>query len=134
MADNIFIQIPHDVADVITLKRFLAKLIQEIDGVFTNAKDSRASLESSIDKVTDSIDKVKEELSEIEKVDKSLFIKKDGSVDFTDIVSYDTAKTFTSANELISKKYADDEITKLKALITDLESRVTALESTPPPA
>ena len=131
MADKIFIQIPHDVTDIITLKRFLAKLIQEIDGVFTNAKDS---LEASIDNLSStlsaSIDEVKEELSQI---DISLYIKKDGTVDFTDIISYDTTKTFTASNNLINKKYVDDEVARLESLISSLESRVTALESVPPP-
>lgn len=37
-------------------------------------------------------------------------ILKDGSIDFTAVQSYDSAKTFTSAQDLVSKAYVDSQI------------------------
>ena len=107
MAGSTFIQLPADVSDAVTLRRFLEKLVLQLDIAFGNRGDADFASGSEVDNMITNISSMQELIDAINELalDYSLI---DGSRDYTGIVSYDSDKTFTDDKELIAKKYADD--------------------------
>jgi len=119
-----FIQVPSNVDDPMVLKRFLDKLIQELDVAFGNRGDSRfakpeemqgfvenTSFENELAELNAKLNSMQEEIDRLKEVklpfDINDYMPKDGSEDFTGIVSYDTNKVFTNGKQLVSKNYVD---------------------------
>jgi hypothetical protein len=105
MVNSSFIQLPQDVSDPQQLRRFLDKLILQIDIAFGNrgniAFATTSEIASDINSIQETLDYI---ISEEKK-----FIRIDGSIDFTNIVKYSSDLTFTDDKSLIAKKYADDK-------------------------
>ena len=122
MPDSSFIAVPGDIAEnPIVLRRFLLTLIEQLDIAFGNRGTNPFATASAVDETTAEISKIITEASaitEAELADKLtadladlLYVRQDGTNDSTAIQSYDSAKTFISDQQLISKKYADDSFT-----------------------
>jgi len=105
MANSSFIQLPQNVSDPKQLRRFLDKLVLQLDIAFGNRGSSKFTTSKE---VNSDIQSIQETLDYI-KGEEGKFVKKDGTTSFTDIVAYDEDKTFTDSKSLIAKKYVDDK-------------------------
>lgn len=104
MGNSSFIQLPQDVSDPQQLRRFLDKLILQIDIAFGNRGSNQFTTASEVNSDINSIQETLDFIaSEEEK-----FIRVDGSRDFSGVVKYSSDLTFTDDKSLIAKKYADD--------------------------
>lgn len=119
MGGNTFIQVPNNIDNSITLKRFLSKLVLELDVAFGNRGNNSFTTNASLSSVLTTLDK---QIKSIE-AEGLTYIKLDGSRELTGIQSYDTAFVFTNANELITKSYVDDEVQIAKDY-TDTEVQI----------
>lgn len=109
MAGNTFIQVPNDITSPIILKRFLGKLILELDKAFGNRGQVSFASNKDLNKFLVSLNTQIEEV-----VTEGLtYTKLDGSRPNTGIQTYSDSFVFTNANDLITKVYVDDEITTL---------------------
>ena len=109
MAGNTFIQVPNDITSPIILKRFLGKLILELDKAFGNRGQvsfaSNKDLNSYLLSITEQIEGV---------ITEGLtYTKLDGSRPNTGVQTYSDSFVFTNANDLITKFYVDTEIVTL---------------------
>jgi len=113
MGGNTFIQVPNNIDNSITLKRFLSKLVLELDVAFGNRGNNSFTTNSSLSSILSTLDK------QIKSIDAEglTYIKLDGSRELTGIQSYDTTFVFTNANELITKSYVDTEVQEVKDYI-----------------
>ena len=104
MANSTFIQVPPNVTDPATLKRFLEKLILQLDVAFgnrgTNAFVTDSFLSGNLTSINDVINAINQEALK--------YIKRDGTRNFTDKISYDTSYTFDDDRNLVDKGYVDD--------------------------
>lgn len=122
MGGNTFIQVPNNIDNSITLKRFLSKLVLELDVAFGNRGNNSFTTNASLSSVLTTLDK---QIKSIE-AEGLTYIKLDGSRELTGIQSYDTAFVFTNANELITKSYVDAEVQIAKDYI---DSEVVLLKN-----
>lgn len=104
MANSTFIQVPPNVTDAAALKRFLEKLVLQLDVAFGNRGAGGFAPTITFQQGVLSIQDIAQAISK----EAVMYSKLDGSRQYTDIVSYATDKTFTDGKELIAKKYADD--------------------------
>lgn len=104
MANSTFIQVPANIADIATLRRFLEKLILQLDIAFgnrgNNAFVTTTILDNSAASLQDVIDQISQAVSNYSKLD--------GSRDYTGIVKYDTDFVLTNDFSLTHKKFVDD--------------------------
>lgn len=106
MGGNTFIQVPNNIENSLTLKRFLSKLVLELDVAFGNRGNNSFTTNSSLSSVLTTLDtKIK-----IIEEDGLTYSKLDGSRELTGIQTYESSFVFTNANELITKLYVDDEV------------------------
>ena len=102
MADSSFIAVPPDATEnPVALRRFLLRLIEQLDIAFGNRGSGAFNTSSDAAIV---------QLLAVETANKR-YVHVDGSVDVTGILSYNTDKTFLNDEDLIAKKYADDNFT-----------------------
>lgn len=140
MAGSTFIQVPPNLEDIQSLRRFLDKLVQQLDVAFGNRGTTSFSTNSSLAEVIAEVVRLNDELDNYARLDGSnsftaitsytseftvtlptdiiykgyadtTFSHIDGSIPYTGIISYDAAKTFTLPNQLISKSYVDANFT-----------------------
>lgn len=104
MANSTFIQVPPNVTDATALKRFLEKLVLQLDIAFGNRGTESFTPTNVFQQSIISVQDIAQAISE----EAVLYSKLDGSRSFTGAVSYDTDKTFMDGKELIAKKYVDD--------------------------
>jgi len=104
MAGSTFIQVPANVTDAGTLKRFLEKLILQLDIAFGNRGSNNFA---KADAVSANITNIQELIAAINAaaVNYSLL---DGTRPYTVLVSYATDLIPSDDKNLIPKKYADD--------------------------
>ena len=137
MALSTFIQIPNDISNDEVLKRFLNKLIEQLDIAFGNRGDNPFSTSSTISNdfiqmnqsIADIVAQINNELQalydEINKtIDSSNYLLKDGSVAATGILKYEQAHTFQNDNDIISRKGAED-LRPTQGAISDLTQAIT---------
>lgn len=99
-----FIQLPSNVDDSIQLRRFLDKLVQQLDIAFGNRGDDAFVTQNSFISGVNSIQEL------VNAINKELltYSKLDGSRDYTGKVSYDSTKSFTSgSNEIVDVAYVE---------------------------
>ena len=120
MAGNTFIQVPNDITSPIILKRFLGKLILELDKAFGNRGQVSFASNKDLNKFLVSLNTQIEELV----IEGLTYTKLDGSRPNTGIQSYSDSFVFTKANDLITKYYVDTEIT---TLIEYVDTEITTL-------
>lgn len=104
MAGSSFIQLPSNVDDSIQLRRFLDKLVQQLDIAFGNRGDNAFVTQDGFIKSSNSIQEL------INAINKELlaYSKLDGSRDYTNKVSYNSSKSFTSgSNEIVDVSYVE---------------------------
>jgi hypothetical protein len=127
MVGSTFIQVPHDVNDATSLKRFLQKLVEQLDIAFGNRGDAAfvtsSTSTTNLEQLQNSINAIASSLSNYSTLD--------GSRDYTGIVGYNIDKTFTTSTDIISKKYADDLVIGLtsnpeQVAITSLAQTISA--------
>lgn len=140
MAGSTFIQVPPNLEDIQSLRRFLDKLVQQLDVAFGNRGTNKFSSQSSVNQLIEGLNNLVIDTENYAKLDGSRefigtiryselpvfssatdiiakgyvdtnFSAVDGSTDYTGIVSYSTAQSFTQPNQLISKSYADNNFT-----------------------
>ena len=100
-----FIQLPQDVSEPLQLRRFLDKLVQQLDVAFGNRGDNSFVTNDGFLRRVNTIQELIAALQEEAKT----YSKTDGSRPYTNKVSYDSDKTFVSgSNELVSVKYTED--------------------------
>ena len=107
MADrqSTFIQLPLDVSDPIQLRRFLDKLVQQLDISFGNRGDSPFV---SANHFLSGIGTIQDLIGALEK-EALTYSKIDGSRDYTAIVKYSSDRVFsTGSNQLVDVKYTED--------------------------
>ena len=109
MAGNTFIQVPNDITSPIILKRFLGKLILELDKAFGNRGQVSFASNKDLNKFLVSLNTQIEEIV----IEGKTYTKLDGSRPNTGIQTYSDSFVFTNANDLITKVYVDTEITTL---------------------
>ena len=120
MAGNTFIQVPNDITSPIILKRFLGKLILELDKAFGNRGQVSFASNTDLNKYLVSLNTQLEEV-----VTEGLtYTKLDGSRPNTGIQTYSDSFVFTNANDLITKYYVDTEITTLTEYV---DTEITTL-------
>lgn len=127
MAGSTFIQVPHDVNDTMSLKRFLQKLVEQLDVAFGNRGDT-AFITTSDN--TTNLTQLQNSINSIASL-QGTYSTLDGSRDYTNVVGYNANKTFTTSTDIISKKYADDLVIGLtanpeQAAITSLAQTISA--------
>ena len=106
MVGNTFIQVPNNIENSLTLKRFLSKLVLELDVAFGNRGNNSFTTNSSLSSVLTTLDTKIKSIEE----DGLTYSKLDGSRELTGIQTYESSFVFTNANELITKLYVDDEV------------------------
>ena len=106
MGGNTFIQVPNNIENSLTLKRFLSKLVLELDVAFGNRGNNSFTTNSSLSSVLTTLNT---KINSIEE-DGLTYSKLDGSRELTGIQTYESSFVFTNANELITKLYVDDEV------------------------
>lgn len=104
MANSTFIQVPPNVTDAPALRRFLEKLILQLDIAFGNRGAGGFTQTITFQQGIVSIQDIAQAISE----EAVAYSKLDGSRPYSEIISYDTDKTFVDGKELIAKKYVDD--------------------------
>lgn len=104
MANSTFIQVPANITDAATLKRFLEKLILQLDIAFGNRGNNAFVTSSVLDDSVASLQDVIDQISQAA----SNYSKLDGSRDYTGVVKYDTDFTLTDDLSLTHKKFVDD--------------------------
>lgn len=111
MPNSTFIQVPSDLSDPIVLRRFLLVLIQQLDIAFGNRGDTATT--SSLTELQATINTINTVISGLlsSSIAASTYVRQDGGTDFTGIQSYSVHPTFSVDEELIDKKYADDNFT-----------------------
>ena len=120
MAGNTFIQVPNDITSPIILKRFLGKLILELDKAFGNRGQVSFATNTDLNRYLVSITKQIEDII----TEGETYTKLDGSRPNTGIQTYSDSFVFTNANDLITKVYVDTEITTLTEYV---DSEITTL-------
>jgi len=101
---NTFIQLPMDVTNPVELRRFLDKLVQQVDVAFGHRGSSGFATETSINKGITSI----QELIKAINIELLTYSKLDGSRNYDGIVSYSTTNSFASgSNELVDVNYVE---------------------------
>lgn len=103
MERSTFIQVPPDVTDVRTLKRFLDKLVLQLDIAFGNRGTESFTKHSVFSNSISSM----QELIDILNAKEHTYSLLDGSRDYTGVVAYDTEKTLDDLS-LVYKKHIDD--------------------------
>ena len=106
MVGNTFIQVPNNIENSLTLKRFLSKLVLELDVAFGNRGNNSFTTNSSLSSVLTTLDTKIKSIEE----DGLTYSKLDGSRELTGIQTYESSFVFTNSNELITKLYVDDEV------------------------
>lgn len=101
-----FIQVPSNLDDSVALRRFLEKLILQLDIAFGNRGNSEFITTSSVQQITVTATYVQNEISQA-LLD---YIKKNGDTLITDTLNYDDATTvvITNDEDIPHKKYVDD--------------------------
>lgn len=115
MVGSTFIQVPHDVVDAISLKRFLVKLVEQLDIAFGNRGTTSFLTQAEGNQTTLRVQQVENSIQFLNGLQSS-YSTLDGTRNYTDIISYDTNKVFTTDTDIISKKYVDDLINILSGL------------------
>lgn len=105
MAGSSFIQLPSNVDDSIQLRRFLDKLVQQLDIAFGNRGDdsfvTQTNYISGVSSIQELINAINKELLDYSKLD--------GSRNYTGKVSYDSTKSFISgSNEIVDVNYVEN--------------------------
>jgi len=99
-----FIQLPQNIDNNLELRRFLDKLVLQLDIAFGHRGDSAFVSNSIIENNTLKLQRLVEELFQ----ENLTFSKLDGSRDYTNKISYNDDKTFTSgSNEIPDIKYVE---------------------------
>ena len=99
MADDSFIAVPPNVStDPVALRRFLLRLIEQLDVAFGNRGSSAFASANALGSTRI--------LLAGEAADK--YVPLDGTKAATGILSYNEDKAFTDDAELVAKKYVDD--------------------------
>ena len=112
MADNSFIAVPPDATDnPIALRRFLLRLIEQLDVAFGNRGTDAFRRSSEIASIYGTKAEIEATRLLLSSVAALTYVPLDGSADVQGILKYNTPKTFTDDEELIAKKYADDNFT-----------------------
>lgn len=105
MANSTFIQVPPNITDGQVLKRFLEKLILQIDIAFGNRGAAAFTPSTSFQQSITSIQDIQQAIN-----DEAIFYSKlDGSRPYTDVVSYNGAKVFTLGTDIVDKAYVDSK-------------------------
>ncbi len=114
-----FSQVPINLQDQETLRRFLSSIVEQINIAFGNIGDSKfvdnnyvvsevSTINGRLNYIDIKINTNSNSITSIQAEDLT-FSKLDGSRPFTNIVSYNNAKTFTSgSNELVDVTYAEN--------------------------
>lgn len=106
MAGSTFMQIPSDVTDPRSLRRFLDKLVQQLDVAFGNRGDGAFTTEQNFLEGVATIDDVLAAVN----AEALKYSKLDGSREYTDLVSYNFSPTFSSNNQIVTKQYVDNSV------------------------
>lgn len=129
MAGSTFIQIPSDLSDYTTMRRFLEKLVQQLDIAFGNRGTSGFSSVSTVVDLNNLVTNIESSLNS--KISTALqgYSRLDGTREYSGIVSYDASKVFTLPEELISKSYVDTNFTNnpIQANIPLLEQTISLM-------
>ncbi len=112
--NSTFIQLPSDVTNPMELRRFLDKLVEQLDVAFGNRGDgsfvTNGNFLGGVGSIKDLIDAINREALNYSKID--------GSRDYTAFIGYDqdTMDVFNASAadaDLAPKKYVDDAITEV---------------------
>ena len=109
-----FLTVPRDLSDLQSLRRFLERLMQEVDRAYGNrstapfatsdaTSEALAAIDIAIETINNTLSNVA--ASEIE------YLKKDGSRLATGILQYTTGLVIAADNDLVDKKYVTDNFT-----------------------
>ena len=104
MAGSTFIQVPQNIEEPQQMRRFLDKLVQQLDVAFGNRGDeafvTTNGFLARVNTVAELISAIQDELLD--------YSKTDGTREFTAKVSYNSPKSFVSgSNELVDVNYVE---------------------------
>lgn len=122
MANSTFIQVPHDVTDSISLKRFLNKLIQELDTAFSNRGSSGFTTITSLEDLNTTAESLGSRLVVVEELatsNKALINSLNTKV--RNLEAGDTVVTITADYDATSEstKIVCDNLTEISVTLPD---------------
>jgi len=128
MAGSTFIPVPTDITDATSLRRFLMKLVEQLDIAFGNRGNSPFTQTNDtigyIDTINNTLLQIQNSLNSLNNLQDDYSVLT-GVRDYTNVVGYDTNKTFIADTDIVSKKYVDDRHPEQPA-ITSLSQTISA--------
>lgn len=102
MTNSTFIQIPNDVTDPLSLKRFLSKLVLQLDIAFSNRGSGGFADSSYIKSTATSIQEVVADINNLS----NSFVLLDSS-NIKEPIQYPSDVVTSNGNDLVTKDYVD---------------------------